>query len=130
MNSEFMPELDQFVIVFTDDILIYSENEEDHAKHLRIILQRLREHKLYAKFSRCEFCLRKVHFLGHVLSEEGISVDPSKVQEVMDRKVPTTVGEICNFLGLVGYYRKFILDFSKIAKPMTSFYKKRRSSLA
>jgi hypothetical protein len=126
MNSEFMPELDQFVIVFTDDILIYSENEEDHAKHLRIILQRLREHKLYAKFSRCEFCLRKVHFLGHVLSEEGISVDPSKVQEVMDRKVPTTVGEICNFLGLVGYYRKFILDFSKIAKPMTSLLQKEK----
>jgi hypothetical protein len=126
MNSVFMPELDQFVIVFIDDILIYSDNEEDHAKHLRIVLQRLREHKLYAKFSKCEFWLRKVHFLGHVLLEEGISVDPSKVKDVMDWKVPTTVGEICNFLGLVGYYCKFIPDFLKIAKPMTSLLQKEK----
>ena len=84
MNSVFMPELDKFVVVFIDDILIYSENKEDHAEHLRIVLTRLREHKLYAKFSKCEFWLRKVPFLGHVLSENEISIDPSKVQEVMD----------------------------------------------
>ena len=84
MNSVFMPELDKFMVVFIDDILIYSENEEDHAEHLRVVLTRLREHKLYAKFSKREFWLRKVPFLGHVLSENGISVDPSKVQEVMD----------------------------------------------
>jgi hypothetical protein len=84
MNSVFMPELDKFVIVFTDDILVYSKNEEDHAEHLRIVLTRLRDHQLYAKFSKCEFWLRTVPFLGHVLSENGISVDPSKVQEVMD----------------------------------------------
>ena len=84
MNSVFMLELDKFVVVFIDDILIYSENEEDHAEHLRIILSRLREHKLYAKFSKCEFWLRKVPFLGHILSRNGISIDPSKVQEVMD----------------------------------------------
>jgi hypothetical protein len=124
MNSVFMPELDKFVIVFIDDILIYSENEEDHAEHLRIVLTRLREHRLYAKFSKCEFWLKTVPFLGHVLSENGISVDPSKVQEVMDWKSPTSVHEVRSFLGLAGYYRRFIPDFSKIAKPMTSLLQK------
>ena len=94
MNSVFMPELDKFVVVFIDDILIYLENEEDHAEHLRIVLARLREHKLYAKFSKCEFWLRKVPFLGHVLLENGISVDPSKVQEVLDWKAPTSITEV------------------------------------
>ena len=84
MNSVFMLELDKFVVVFIDDILVYSENEEDHVEHLRIVLTRLREHKLYAKFNKCEFWLWKVPFLGHVLSENGISVDPTKVQEVLD----------------------------------------------
>jgi hypothetical protein len=98
MNSVFMPELDKFVIVFIDDILIYSENKEDHAEHLRIVLTRLREHQLYAKFSKCEFWLRTVPFLSHMLSENGISVDPSKVQEVMDWKSPITVHEVRSFL--------------------------------
>ena len=84
MNSVFMPKLDKFMIVFIDDIIVYSENEQDHAEHLRIVLTRLRDHHLYAKFSKCEFWLKIVSFLGHVLSENGISVDPSKVQEVMD----------------------------------------------
>ena len=84
MNSVFMPELDKFVVVFIDDILIYSKNEEEHAEHLRIVLQRLREHKLYAKFTKCEFWLKKVQFLGHVISEDGISVDPSKIQDVLN----------------------------------------------
>ena len=114
-----MHELDKFVVVFIDDILIYSENEADHVEHLRVILSRLREHKLYTKFSKCEFWLSKVPFLGHILSKDGISVDPSKVQEVMDWKAPTLVHEVQSFLGLVGYYRRFILYFSKIAKPMT-----------
>jgi hypothetical protein len=124
MSSVFMLELDKFVIVFIDDILIYSENEEDHAEHLRIILTRLREHRLYAKFSKCEFWLKTVPFLGHVLSESGILVDPSKVQEVMDWNSPTIVHEVQSFLGLVGYYRRFIPDFSKITKPMTSLLQK------
>jgi hypothetical protein len=124
MNSVFMPELDKFVIVFIDDILIYSENEEDHTEHLRIVLTRLREHQLYAKFSKCEFWLKTIPFLGHVLSENGIFVDPSKVQEVMDWKSPTSVHEVRSFLGLAGYYRRFIPDFSKIAKPMTSLLQK------
>jgi hypothetical protein len=124
MNSVFMPELDKFVVVFIDDILIYSENMEDHAEHLRIVWTRLREHQLYAKLSKCEFWLREVQFLGHVLSENGISVDPSKVQEVMDWKAPTTVKEVWSFLGLAGYYRRFIPNFSKIVKPMTRLLQK------
>ena len=118
MNSIFMPKLDKFMVVFIDDILIYSEDEADHAEHLRIVLSRLREHKLYAEFSKCEFWLRKVPFLGHILSKNGISVDPSKVQEVMDWKAPTSVHEVWSFLGQAGYYHRFIPDFSKIAKPM------------
>jgi len=124
MNSVFMPDLDKFVVVFIDDILVYSKNEEDHAQHLRIVLQRLRDHKLYAKFSKCEFWLDRVKFLGHTISSEGIAVDPSKVQEVMDWKSPASVHQIRSFLGLAGYYRRFIPDFSKIAKPMTELLKK------
>ena len=90
MNSVFMPELDKFVVVFIDDILIYSKNEEEHEQHLHIVLQRLRDH-LYAKFSKCEFWLDSVKFLGHTISSDGISVDPTKVQEVMDWESPTSV---------------------------------------
>jgi hypothetical protein len=126
MNLVFMRELDKFVVIFIDDILIYSKNEEEHVEHLRIILSRLREHKLYAKFSKCEFWLKKVPFLGHVLSGEGISVDQTKVQEVLDWKTLTTVHEIRSFLGLAGYYHRFILDFSKIAKPITRLLEKDR----
>jgi hypothetical protein len=120
MNLVFMPELDKLVIVFIDNILVYSENEKDHAEHLRIVLTRLRDHQLYAKFSKCEFWLKTVPFLGHVLSENSISIDPSKVQEVMDWKAPTTVHEVQSFLRLVGYYHQFIPDFSKITKLMMS----------
>jgi hypothetical protein len=112
MNLVFMQELDKFVVVFIDDILIYFENEEEHAEHLRIVLSRLRERQLYAKFSKCEFWLKKVPFLDHVLSGDGISVDPTKVQEVLEWKAPTTVHEVRSFLGLTGYYRRFIPDFS------------------
>jgi hypothetical protein len=124
MNSVFMPELDKFVVVFIDDILIYSRTKEDHANHLRVVLQRLRDHRLYAKFSKCEFWLDSVKFLGHTISSQGISVDPIKVQEVMDWNPPTSVHQIRSFLGLAGYYRRFIPDFSKIAKPMTELLKK------
>jgi hypothetical protein len=119
-----MPELDRFMVVFIDDILVYSQNEEEHAKHLRIVLTRLRDKQLYAKFSKYEFWLKKVPFLGHVLSGDGISIDPSKVQKVLDWKAPTTVFEVQSFLGLAGYYRCFILDFSKITKPMTRLLQK------
>jgi hypothetical protein len=124
MNSVFMPKLDKFIVVFIDDILIYSKNLEDHARYLYIILQRLREHHLYAKFSKCEFWLDTVKFLGHTIFSDSISIDPSKVQEVMDWKPPTSVHQIRSFLGLAGYYRRFIPDFYKIAKPMTELLKK------
>jgi hypothetical protein len=124
MNSVFMQELEKFIVVFIDDILIYSKNWEDHANHLHIVLQRLRDHHLYAKFSKCEFWLDTVKFLGHTISSDGISVDPSKVQEVLDWKPPTSVHQIRSFLGLAGYYRHFIPDFSRIAKPITEQLKK------
>jgi hypothetical protein len=124
MNSVFMPELDKFVVVFIDDILVYSKNEDDHVKHLHTVLQRLRDHRLYAKLSKCDFWLREINFLGHTISQDGVSVDPEKVQEVMDWKPPTTVRQIRNFLGSAGYYRRFIPDFSRIAKPMTELLKK------
>ncbi|WVZ76154.1 hypothetical protein U9M48_024152 [Paspalum notatum var. saurae] len=124
MNSVFMNELDKFVVVFIDDILVYSKNEEEHEEHLRTVLTRLREHQLYAKFSKCAFWLREVSFLGHILSEKGVAVDPSKVEDVLNWKQPETVTEIRSFLGLAGYYRRFIKDFSKTAKPMTSLTKK------
>ncbi|WVZ97823.1 LOW QUALITY PROTEIN: hypothetical protein U9M48_043333, partial [Paspalum notatum var. saurae] len=122
MNSVFMNELDKFVVVFIDDILIYSKSEEEHKEHLRIVLTRLREHKLYAKFSKCAFWLKEVSFLGHILSEKGVAVDPSKVKDIFNWKQLETVTE--SFLALAGYYRCFIKDFSKTAKLMTSLRKK------
>jgi hypothetical protein len=124
MNSVFMSELNKFVVVLIDDILVYSKNEEEHEQHLRIILKRLCDHQLYAKFSKCVFWLKEVPFLGHVISVEGIAVDPSKVQEVLDWKSPRLVMQIHSFLGLAGYYCRFIPNFSKITKPMTKLLDK------
>jgi hypothetical protein len=124
MNSVFMPELDKFVVVFIDDILVYSKNKEEHAGHLHVVLQRLQEHRLYAKLSKCDFWLMEIKFLGHTISQAGIAVDPDKVQEVMNWKPPTTVCQIQSCLGLADYYRRFIPDFSRIAKPMTELFKK------
>ncbi|WVZ97518.1 hypothetical protein U9M48_043045, partial [Paspalum notatum var. saurae] len=111
-------------LVFIDDILVYSKNEKEHKEHLRIVLSRLREHKLYAKFSKCAFWLKEVAFLGHILSAKGVAVDPSKVEDVLSWKQPQTVTEIWSFLGLAGYYRRFIKDFSRISKPMTALTQK------
>ncbi|WVZ51730.1 hypothetical protein U9M48_002845 [Paspalum notatum var. saurae] len=122
--SVFMNELDKFVVVFIDDILVYSKNEKEHEEHLRIVLSRLREHKLYAKFNKCAFWLKEVAFLGHILSAKGVAVDPSKVEDVLNWKQPKTMTEIRSFFGLAGYYRRFIKDFSKIAKPMTALTQK------
>jgi hypothetical protein len=123
MNFVFMPELDKFVIVFIDDILIYSKNKEEHAEHLRIVLSRLREHQLYAKFSKYEFWLDEVLFLGHVLSAKGVAVDPGKLKDILDWKPPTTVHQVRSFLGMADYYHRFIPDFSKISKPITELLK-------
>jgi hypothetical protein len=123
MNSVFMPELDKFVVVFIDDILVYSKSEEEHVEHLRLVLTRLRDHQLYAKFSKCEFWLTKVQFLGHVLSAEGVAVDPGKVKDILNWKPPISVLEVQSFLGMAGYYRRFIPDFSKVAKPIMELLK-------
>jgi hypothetical protein len=124
MKSVFMPELDKFVVVFIDNILIYSKSKEEHAQHLYVILQWLWNHQLYAKFSKCAFWLKEVPFHGHIIFATGIAVDPSKVQEVLDWKSPKLVTQIRSYLRLAGYYRWFIPNFSKIAKPMTQLLEK------
>ncbi len=126
MNKVFMEYLDQFVVVFIDDILIYSKNEEEHAEHLRLIMEKLRDHQLFAKFSKCEFWLDRVAFLGHVISSNGVEVDPSKFEAVLAWNPPKNVSEIRSFLGLAGYYRRFIEGFSKLARPMTELLKKEK----
>ena len=113
MNRIFQPYLDQFVIVFIDDILIYSDIKEDHEEHLRVVLKILRENQLYAKFSKCHFWLDSVAFLEHVISAEGVSVDPQKIKAIMKWKPPINLTEIRSFLGLAWYYRKFVEGFSK-----------------
>jgi hypothetical protein len=120
----FWPYLDKFVVVFIEDILIYSKNQEDHVAYLKLVLEKLWEHKLYVKFSKCEFWLDNVSFLGYVISKEGIKVDPAKIEVVANWKQPETVTEIRSFLGLVGYCRWFIKRFSTLASPMTQLLKK------
>ena len=124
MNRVFSPYLDKFVIVFIDDILVYSGSPEEHAEHLWNVLQILRECQLYAKFSKCQFWLDKVALLSHIISAEGISVDPHKIEAIVNWKPPTNVSEVRSFLGLAGYYRKFVEGFSKIATPLTNLLKK------
>ena len=124
MNRVFQPYLDQFVVVFVDDILIYSQSEVEHEDHFRIVLQLLRDLKLYAKFSKCEFWLTEVGFWGHVVSALGMSVDPRKVEAVMSWERPKSVFEIRSFLGLAWYYRRFIEDFSRLAATMTRLTRK------
>ncbi|XP_024310346.1 uncharacterized protein LOC112268658 [Brachypodium distachyon] len=126
MNKVFMEFLDKFVVVFIDDILIYSKSKEEHEQHLRMILEKLRAHQLYAKFSKCEFWLSEVSFLGHIVSGAGVAVDPAKIAAVTDWEAPKNVGDVRSFLGLAGYYRRFIENFSKIAKPMTELLKKEK----
>ncbi|GJU00830.1 putative reverse transcriptase domain-containing protein [Tanacetum coccineum] len=127
MNRVCKPYLDKFVIVFIDDILIYSRNEEEHASHLRIILELLRKEKLYAKFSKCDFWIHIVQFLGHLIDSQGLHVDPAKIEAVKNWTSPTTPTEVRQFLGLAGYYRRFIEGFSKIAKPLTKLTQKNKS---
>ncbi|GJR08612.1 putative reverse transcriptase domain-containing protein [Tanacetum coccineum] len=125
MNRVCKPYLDKFVIVFIDDILIYSKNKKEHEEHLKIMLELLKKEELYAKFSKCEFWISKVQFLGHVIDSEGIHVDPAKIESIKDWTSPKSPTEIRQFLGLAGYYRRFIEGFSKIAKPMTKLTQKK-----
>ena len=124
MNSIFNKYLDQFVLIFMNDILIYSKMEEEHQQHLRIVLQTLRDHQLYAKFEKCVFFKKEIQYLGHVISEDEIAVDPQKIKTISDWPVPKDVADIRSFMGLAGYYRQFIQGFSKIAYPITSLQKK------
>nr|GEY09713.1 putative reverse transcriptase domain-containing protein [Tanacetum cinerariifolium] len=125
MNRVCKPYLDKFVIVFIDDILIYSKNKKEHEEHLRMILKLFKKEELYAKFSKCEFWIPKVQFLGHVINSEGIHVDPAKIESIKDWVSPKSSMEIHQFLGLAGYYRRFIEGFSKITKPMTKLTQKK-----
>nr|GFA69444.1 putative reverse transcriptase domain-containing protein [Tanacetum cinerariifolium] len=125
MNRVCKPYLDKFVILFIDDILIYSKNKKEHEEHLRTILKLLKKEELYAKFSKCEFWIPKVQFLGHMINIEGIHMDPAKIKSIKEWVSPKSPTEICQFLGLAGYYRRFIEGFSKIAKPMTKLTQKK-----
>jgi hypothetical protein len=124
MNNVLNKFLEKFVLVFIDDILIYSKNREEHEEHLRLVLQVLREHHLYAKFSKCDLFQKQVHYLGHVISKEGVALDPDKIRSIMEWPTPKDVSDIRSFMGLAGYYRRFIKGFSKIGYPITALQKK------
>lgn len=124
MNSVFHQYLDKFVLIFIDDILIYSRNIKEHEEHLRIVLQTLREHQLYGKFSKCDFYKEQIQYLGHIITKEGIVVDPEKIKTIMEWPTPKDVADIRYFMGLAGYYRQFVEGFSRIAYPITSLQKK------
>jgi hypothetical protein len=124
MNNVFQEYLDKFVIVFLDDILIYSKSEEEHEHHLRMVLKVLREHQLYAKLRKCSFYQKKIHYLGHIISKDGITVDPEKIEAIREWSTPKNVTEISSFMGLACYYRIFIEGFSNIAHPVTYLQKK------
>jgi hypothetical protein len=111
MNKVFMEYLDKFMVVFIDDILIFSRNEEEHDEHLRLVLQKLRNNQVYAKLNKCEFWLKEVSFLGHIISVGGISIDPSKVKDVLSWNTTQNISDIRSFLGLAGYYKRFIERF-------------------
>ncbi|MFS7996270.1 putative nucleotidyltransferase, Ribonuclease H [Helianthus anomalus] len=120
MNRVCKPFLDRFVIVFIDDVLIYSKSKSEHAQHLRLVLELLQGNQLYAKFSKCEFWLEEVQFLGHIVNSQGIHVNPAKIEAVKSWITPKNPSEVRSFLGLAGYYRRFIEGFSKIAVPLTA----------
>jgi len=124
MNRVFRLYLDNFVVVFINDTLVYSKTKEEHAKHLRTVLQTLEEHKLYAKFKKCDFWMEKVHFLGHVIFKAGVSVDLAKVKAVINWPRPTNITEVCTFRGQAGYYRRFVEGFSKLALALSKMLRK------
>nr|GEX55346.1 putative reverse transcriptase domain-containing protein [Tanacetum cinerariifolium] len=126
MNHVCKPYLDKFIIVFIDDILVYSKDEEEHKKHLKIILELLKKERLYSKFSKCDFWLDSVQFLGHVIDHISVYVDPAKVEAIKSWAAPMTPTEVRQFLGLAGYYRRFIKDFSLISKPLTKLTQKNK----
>ena len=126
MNEVFREDLDKFIQVFIDDILIYSRMMEEHEEHLRLVLHCLREHKLYGKLSKFSFYQSRIHYLGHVISGEGIAMDPTKIEAIMEWPAPMNFTEVRSFMGLPGYYRRFVERFSKIANPITKLQKKKK----
>ena len=124
MNRVFRPYVDKFVVVFINDILVYSKDVQEHEQHLKIVLQTLREKKLYAMLSKCDFWLKEASFLGHIVSVEGIRVDPTKIEVVVNWKVPRNVTEVRSFLGLAGFYRRFVRSFFVITSPLTKLLRK------
>ena len=126
MNDVFKG-MEEFVLVYLDDILIFSKNQADHENHLRAVLQRLREHQFYVKLSKCEFFKDTLLFLGHILSKNGVSVNPEKIKALLDWPAPTNVTEIRQFVGLANVFRKFVLGLSSMARPLTELTVKRMS---
>lgn len=124
MNAVFKPYLRKFVLVFFDDILIYSTSQEEHVKHVALVLQSLKENCLVANFKKCAFGKKKIEYLGHVISEEGVAADVQKLKAMMEWKIPTNLRELRGLLGLTGYYRKFIARYAQIAQPLTNQLKK------
>jgi hypothetical protein len=124
MNGVFKDYLDKFVIVFLDEILVYSKSEEEHEQHMRMVLQVLREHQLYAKLSNCSFYQDQFHYLGHIILKDGIAVDPEKIEAIREWLAPNNMTEVRSFMGLAGYYIRFIIGFSRITHPITSLKRK------
>ena len=121
MNSVSSKYLDKFVLIFIDDIIIYSKNEAENEEHMRLTLQFLRDHKLYAKLSKCDFYKYMIHYFGHTISDEGISIGLEKIEAIMNWPTPRNVTNVRSFMGLVGYHWRFIEGFSKVAHSITSY---------
>jgi hypothetical protein len=124
MNNVFASYLRKFLLVFFDDILIYSKSEQEHLRHLKLVLQRLREHKLFAKQSKCVFAAPQVEYLGHIISAQGVATDPKKIEAVKDWPTPQNLTQLRGFLGLAGYYRRFVKNFGQICRPLHDMLKK------
>jgi hypothetical protein len=124
MNGVFRDYLDKFVIFFLDDILVHSKSEEEHEKHIRMVLHVLREHQLYANLRKCSFYQEHIHYFGHIISKDGIVMDLENIEAIRERSAPKNVMEFISFMGLAGYYRRFISGFSRIAHPITSLQRK------